>query len=122
MLAAELIVAPPNATFPTPYLYASTRNVPRPGGDVITVFSTISPSTPSPTIPIVNEVETGLNHLRGFILFGPDDRYLIAGGANGGGIKIFERVDGGKDLKELAYLPVEGDGSGLCPTNFVSLD
>lgn len=122
MLAAELVISLPNSTFPIPYLYASTRNVPGPGGDVITIYSTISPSSPSSTIPVVKEVETGLDHLRGFILFGPDDRYLIAAGANGGGIKVYERVDGGMDLKELAHLPVEGGGPGLCPTSFVSLD
>jgi hypothetical protein len=33
---------------------------------------------------------------------GMDDRWLIAGGVNEGGVSVFERVDGGKGLRVVA--------------------
>lgn len=39
-------------------------------------------------------VSTGLEHLRGTVFFGPDDHSLIASGANGGGVQVFELADG----------------------------
>ncbi|KZT27154.1 putative isomerase YbhE [Neolentinus lepideus HHB14362 ss-1] len=95
MLAAEILLA----TTPSPFLYVSNRNDPSPGGDSIAIFS-LSPSG----LERIGEVKTGLHHLRGMILFGQDDKYLIAGGVNGGeggvGVKVFERIDGGMGLKE----------------------
>ena len=40
--------------------------------------------------------------MRGILFGGLDDKYLVAGGVNGGGVKIFERTDGGRRLKEVA--------------------
>jgi hypothetical protein len=45
---------------------------------------------------------------------GPDDKWLVAGGALGGGVKVFERVDGGKGLKVVA-----ANSSVEAPTGFL---
>ncbi|KLO04604.1 putative isomerase YbhE [Schizopora paradoxa] len=117
MLAAELLLAPPSASFPDAYLYASNRNDPHPEGDTIAIFKPYSSADPS--LKLIAEVRTGLAHLRGMIFFGPDDRFLIAGGALGGGVKVFERIERGASLKEIALLPVSmGD---LKPTGFALL-
>ncbi|KAL1682693.1 Lactonase, 7-bladed beta-propeller-domain-containing protein [Schizophyllum commune] len=97
-LPAELLIPPPNATFPTPYIYVSDRNDPSPEGDLISI---LEPVDASKKLKLVAQVRSGLNHLRGLVFGGPDDKYLIAGGQNGGGVKVFERVDGGKGLKEI---------------------
>ena len=124
MLAAELLITPPNLIFKKPYVYVSNRNDPHPEGDTIAVFSTVTPSEPKLTL--LSETRTGLRHLRGMVFFGEDERFLIAGGANGGGVKVFERIDDGSTLKEVASLGVEAAGSGagdagFCPTGFLVL-
>jgi 6-phosphogluconolactonase (cycloisomerase 2 family) len=95
MLAAEILIPKPNASFPTSYIYVSNRNDPHPEKDTIAIFD-------PKTMEMVGEVRTGLQHLRGMVFGGEDERWLVAGGAQGGGIKIFERVNGGKGLKEIA--------------------
>lgn len=97
MLVAEILIPPPNASYPTPYVYVSNRNDPSPEGDTIAIFTT--------DLELVAEVRTGLNHVRGMVFGGPDDKWLVAGGAIGGGITVFERVDGGKGLKKIAHNP-----------------
>lgn len=98
MLAAEILIPPPNELFSTPYIYVSNRNDPSPEGDVIAIFSAADPEK----LELVAEVRSGLKHLRGMLFGGPDLKYLIAGGVHGGGVKVFERIDGGKGLKEVA--------------------
>jgi hypothetical protein len=98
MLAAEILIPTPNATFPTPYIYISNRNDPSPGGDTIAIFSIANPDT----LDLIAEVRTGLKNVRGMAFGGPDDKWLVAGGVTEGGVKIFERVDGGKGLKVIA--------------------
>lgn len=110
MFAAEILLPAPNARFPTPYVYVSNRNDPEPGDDTVAVFSTADAEG---GMQLVAEVRTGLKHLRGMEFGGPDDRWLIAGGVLGGGVKVFERVDGGKGLKEVASLELEA------PTGFL---
>lgn len=109
MLAAEVLIPTPNATFSHPYLYASNRNDPSPEGDSIVIFSIADPEK----LEIVAEVRTGLRHLRGMQFGGPDNRWLVAGGVFGQGVKIFERIDGGKGLKQIAAVDVEA------PTGFL---
>ncbi|KAL1748644.1 Lactonase, 7-bladed beta-propeller-domain-containing protein [Schizophyllum fasciatum] len=99
LLPAEIQIPPPSATFPTPYIYVSDRNDPSPEGDLISI---IAPVDASKKLKMVAQVRSGLKHLRGMVFGGPDDKYLIAAGQNGGGVKVFERVDGGKGLKEVA--------------------
>ncbi|KAG6817515.1 hypothetical protein H0H93_007163 [Arthromyces matolae] len=98
MLAAEVLIPKPNSTYPTPYLYLSNRNDPSPEGDIISIFAISGPDT----LELVTEVRSGLNHLRGMVFGGVDDKWLVAGGANGGGVKVFERIDGGRNLKVIA--------------------
>lgn len=61
-------------------------------------------------------MRTGLNHIRG-MQFSKDGKYLIVGGANGGGVKIFEWI--GKEeegwAKEVASVELEA------PTDFLWL-
>jgi 6-phosphogluconolactonase (cycloisomerase 2 family) len=107
MLVAEILLPPLSSEFPTSYLYVSNRNDPSPEGDTIAIFS-----VEGGKLELVNEVRTGLNHLRAFA-FEDSGRWLVAGGANGGGVKMYERVDGGRDLKEVASVAVDQ------PTSFL---
>ncbi|KAI0683998.1 putative isomerase YbhE [Cytidiella melzeri] len=109
MLAAEILLPKPNRSFPSPYLYVSNRNDPSPEGDVIAIFSV---EDPEKLVPVA-EVRSGLKHLRGMQFGGSDDKYLVAGGAQGGGVKVFERVDGGKGLKGVASINLNA------PTGFL---
>jgi len=107
MLAAEILIPPSNAAFPNTYIYVSNRDEPNPMGDTITIFE-------PGTMEMVGEVRTGLKHLRGMLFGGEDNKWLVAGGAQGGGVKIFERIDGGKGLKEVAKTE-----EVLAPTSFL---
>jgi len=109
MLAAEILIPTPTSSFPTPYLYCSNRNDPSPEGDIIAIFA-IS----GETLELVTEVRTGLNHVRGMLFGGPDDKWLVAGGLNGGGVKVFERIEGGKNLRFVA-----GNTEVLATTGFL---
>jgi len=126
-LAAELLLAPAlkedacngsrncsgyGGTHSTPFLYATNRNDPSAAGDPVAIFSLEDPAKPT----LIAEVHTGLQHLRGAMIGGEDGRWIILGGMLGGGVKVYERVDGGRSLKEIAALPdIEG------PTNFLWL-
>ncbi|KDQ07996.1 hypothetical protein BOTBODRAFT_38331 [Botryobasidium botryosum FD-172 SS1] len=105
--AAELILSPTNKKFPKPFLYASNRNVSPdttlldPRGDTIAIF------TPEP-LKLVKHVYTGLNQIRGMAIGGPNNEYILAAGILGGGVVVYERINGGADLKELARLTKEG--------------
>ncbi|KAI6043462.1 Lactonase, 7-bladed beta-propeller-domain-containing protein [Pisolithus marmoratus] len=101
MTTAEILLPEPNATFSVPYIYVSNRDDPNPEGDTIAIFSLANGETEP---ELVTEVRTGLNHLRGMSFGGEDNKWLIAGGVEGGGVKIFERVHGGKDLRMVASL------------------
>ncbi|CAG8600542.1 9357_t:CDS:2, partial [Acaulospora colombiana] len=94
LYAGELLMAHEPSTL----IYASNREDPSPEGDAIAIFQT-NPLTK------VASIRTGLKHLRGVALVGENDAYLIAGGMNGGGIKIYERVSPDQGyLKEIASL------------------
>ncbi|KAJ7760484.1 Lactonase, 7-bladed beta-propeller-domain-containing protein [Mycena metata] len=109
MLAAELLIPEPNSTFATPYAYVSNRNNPSEGGDTIAIFS-----IEGDALELVVEISTGLKHLRGMAFGGPDNKWLVAGGAMGGGVKVFERIEGGKGLKVVAT-----NSSVEAPTGFL---
>jgi len=98
-LAAEIMCPPVSEAYPTHYLYVSNRNDPSPEGDVISIFEIGADGV----FMLINEVRTGLTHARG-MAFDEEHKYLVVGGTFGKGVKIFERVAGGKDLKEIAYL------------------
>jgi hypothetical protein len=91
------------------FLYATNRNDPSPEGDTLAIFSLEVPTAPA----LIQEVHTGLRHMRGAAIGGQDGRYIIVGGMLGGGVKMFERIDGGRSVMEIAALPdIEG------PTGF----
>ncbi|KAL5531884.1 hypothetical protein ACEPAF_5447 [Sanghuangporus sanghuang] len=119
MLAAEILCPPPNPIFPDAYIYVSNRNDPRPHGDLISIFSVHKDG--QMVLERIGDVPTGLAHVRGFLFFGPDDRYVVVGGANGGGVKVFERIDRGRSMREVAHLPASDGGAGLAPTAFLVL-
>ncbi|KAG8899093.1 hypothetical protein FRB99_006944 [Tulasnella sp. 403] len=113
MLGAEVLLSEATAAYPEALVYASNRNDPHEAGDSIAIFSTADSAS---GFQLVNEVRTGLNHLRAVAFGGKEDKYLVAGGLNGGGIKIFERVDQGKSLRQIAHLE---HGVVERPTSFV---
>jgi len=110
MGAAEILVPNPNETYPEPYLYVSNRDDPSPEGDTIAIFSLADKEKPR----LVGEVRTGLKHIRGIVFGGPDDKWLVAGGVKGGGVKVFERIEGGKNLRVVAE-----NGDIKAPTAFL---
>ncbi|KAF9461856.1 Lactonase, 7-bladed beta-propeller-domain-containing protein [Collybia nuda] len=116
MLAAEILLPPPNAAFPAPYIYFSNRNDPTAGGDTISIFAIGGGGGGGGGggLELVGEVKTGLEHVRGMMFGGEDDRWLVVGGANGGGVRVFERVEGGRGLRFVA-----GDESVVAPTGFL---
>jgi len=93
-------------------LYLSNRNDPSPEGDIISIFSIQNPDS----LDLIGEIRTGLRHVRGMMFGGPDDKYLIAGGVNGGGVRMFERIDGGRSLRLIAT-----NDSIQSPTDFLWL-
>lgn len=111
MLAAEILIPTPNERFPDPYLYVSNRNDPSPEGDTVSIFSIVDDA-----LDLISEVPTGLNHARGMAFGGPDSEWLVIGGTKGGGVKIFQRIEGGKNLKLVAH-----DPSVQSPTGFAWL-
>lgn len=90
--AAELLISPSKQ-----YLYASNRNIATassaidPQGDTIAVLST------SPKLHVVAQVHTGLQQIRGMQI-SPDGKYIAAAGLVGGGLAVFEVVNGGANL------------------------
>ncbi|KAF7373083.1 Isomerase YbhE [Mycena sanguinolenta] len=101
--AAELLLSPTSLEYPHPYLYASNRNIggtPDPRGDSIAIFDPIS----KPELALVKQVFTGLVEIRGMELGLGEvgESYLVAMGAVSGGMVIYKRTDGGKDLVEVA--------------------
>lgn len=113
MSAAEILLPEPNASFPETFIYTSNRNDPHSEGDTIAIFS-LAAGEGQPEL--VNEVRTGLIHVRGMAFGGDEDKYLIVGGVEGGGVKVFERIDGGKGLQEIAKLGEDVVGR---PTGFL---
>lgn len=109
MLAAEILLPTPNKSFPKPYLYVSNRNDPSAEGDVISIYAVSKPEK----LELVAEVRSGLTHVRSMVFGGPDDQYLVAGGAFAPGVKVFQRVKGGKGLKEIASIDLPA------PTSFL---
>ena len=110
LLAAEVLLPRPGAAFPDPLVYVSNRDDPAPEGDTIAIFEAAGED-----LAYVREVRSGLRHLRGMVFGGPGDRWLIAGGVKGGGVKVFERVEGGRGLREVASIELEA------PTGFLWL-
>jgi len=116
---AELLLAPAlqengcngeSGARSAPFLYATNRYDPSAEGDTVAIFSLDDPAAPT----LVAEVHTGLQNLRGAAVGGEDGRWMVLGGMQGGGVKVYERVDRGRSLKEIAALPdIEGPAGFL---------
>lgn len=104
--AAELLAPPKSTASPIQYLYATNRNIANrspdgdhdPRGDPIAIFE----ASADGTLTLVKQVYTGLEELRG-VEFGAvgsgAEEYLVATGAQSGGVAVYKRVDGGADLE-----------------------
>ncbi|KAF8518678.1 putative isomerase YbhE [Hysterangium stoloniferum] len=98
--AAEIQIPVPMDECSQKYIYTSNRQIngtEDPLGDTIAIFSLEDDGS----FELVKHVPTGVNNLRGFIL-DPSGRYLVLGGNVSGGVKVFERIDGGADLVLVA--------------------
>ncbi|EIN04630.1 putative isomerase YbhE [Punctularia strigosozonata HHB-11173 SS5] len=105
MAAGEILIPPPSPAFPVPYVYVSNRNtgVLPPEGDAVAVFEPVFRSPSDVELKLVTHVFTGLDQIRGMIVGGPEDRYLIAGGVAGSaGVVMLERTQGGRNLTIVA--------------------
>lgn len=106
--AAELLISPISTLKASRYLYASNRNIGSaldPLGDTIAILST------SPSLHVVNQVHTGLQQIRGMQI-SADGKYIAAAGLVGGGLAIFEVVDGGANLTLSARYTGAGSVEG----------
>ncbi|KAH7343177.1 Lactonase, 7-bladed beta-propeller-domain-containing protein [Rhizoctonia solani] len=92
--AAELILSPVSSAFPTQYLYATNRGD---SNDAVAIVSIANG-----TLAIVTHVHTGINYVRGAALSPGDGKYLAVAGQNSGDVVIFERINGGTGLKQIA--------------------
>ncbi|CAE7131687.1 unnamed protein product [Rhizoctonia solani] len=92
--AAELLLSPVSSAFPTQYLYATNR------GDSSDAVAIVDIS--GNTIKIIKHVRTGVNYARGAAFSPGDGKYLAVAGQNSGDVAIFERINGGTDLKQIA--------------------
>jgi 6-phosphogluconolactonase (cycloisomerase 2 family) len=121
MFAAEILVSKPIRTGGLPHLYVSNRDDSSEDGDTIAIFSLIDEVNGQPKeIPqLVKQVSTGLKHVRGISFGGADDKWLIAGGVNEGGVKVFNRVKGDKGEESLEF--VAQNQNIEKPTSFVWL-
>ncbi|KAG1888886.1 Lactonase, 7-bladed beta-propeller-domain-containing protein [Suillus fuscotomentosus] len=84
MFAAEILLPKPNTSFPETFIYTPNRNDPHSEGYTIAIFS-LAAREGQPEL--VNEVRTGLIHVRGMVFGGDEDKYLVVGGVEGGGVK-----------------------------------
>ncbi|KAF7303818.1 putative isomerase YbhE [Mycena indigotica] len=102
--AGEILIPAASQSFPKQYIYVSNRNtgVQTPTGDSIAIFENVGQGTAREHLKLVTQVFTGLDQIRG-MEFSRDGRYLVAAGKAGdAGVVVYERVDGGRNLKELA--------------------
>jgi 6-phosphogluconolactonase (cycloisomerase 2 family) len=101
--AAEILMPSPSSSFPSSFIYASNRNTgtPDPRGDSIAIVQFVSIAGRTAEFRIVNQVFTGLQQIRG-MAFSDDGQFLVAAGSQSGGVKVFERTDGGEGLTEVA--------------------
>ncbi|KAF7369147.1 putative isomerase YbhE [Mycena venus] len=126
--AAEILISTPTDAFPTPLIYVSNRNispnVTDPRGDTIAIFEFVNGTDSSTTnvrrmlrrrlsqrqdanattggqLNLVAQIPTGLQQIRSMALGRVDDggdEFIIAGANTEGGVAIFQRVDGGRNL------------------------
>ncbi|KAJ7768198.1 Lactonase, 7-bladed beta-propeller-domain-containing protein [Mycena metata] len=123
--AAEILISTPTDAFPNPLIYVSNRNispnVTDPAGDTIAIFEFINGTESSTTgntrrmqrrvrrqdagtggqLKLIAQIPTGLQQIRSMALGRVDDggdEFIIAGANTEGGVAVFQRVDGGRNL------------------------
>ncbi|EUC66213.1 lactonase, 7-bladed beta-propeller, partial [Rhizoctonia solani AG-3 Rhs1AP] len=96
LTAAELLLSSVSSAFPTQYLYATNR------GDTSDAVAIVSIA--NNTLNVVAHVRTGVNFIRGAALSPGDGKYLAITGQNDGSAAIFERINGGTGLKQIARI------------------
>ncbi|CAE6432408.1 unnamed protein product [Rhizoctonia solani] len=106
LTAAELLLSPVSSAFPTQYLYATNRGDP---SDAIAIVSIADN-----TLKVIAHVRTGINFVRGAALSPGDGKYLAIAGQNSGDAAIFERINGGTGLKQVARV------SGFSQPTFIT--
>ncbi|KZT34874.1 hypothetical protein SISSUDRAFT_1064960 [Sistotremastrum suecicum HHB10207 ss-3] len=109
--ASELVIRPqldPYSRTVGTHILVSHRNDRNPRGDAISIF------TPYPHFEQVGEVRPGLRSIEG-MRFSDDGKYLIVGGVEAGGVKIFEWNGKYKEgwMKEVACADVESPSDFL---------
>jgi len=122
MFAAEILVSKSIRTDGVPHLYVSNREDSSDEGDTIAIFSLIDKENgkePKEIPELVKQARTGLTHVRGMSFGGPNDEWLIAGGVNKGGVKVFKRVLNDKGGEDLEFVTENKDIEK--PTAFVWL-
>jgi len=113
--AGEILISHPSSKFPNPYVYVSNRNTGKTDsrGDTIAIFEHVTKTSThrrqqvtTDSLVLVVQVYTGLNQIRGMQLgrlVDGGDEYLVASGVVGtGGVVIFKRTNGGRNLVEVA--------------------
>ncbi|KAJ7220613.1 Lactonase, 7-bladed beta-propeller-domain-containing protein [Mycena pura] len=128
--AAEILISTPTDQFPTPLIYVSNRNispnVTDPKGDTIAIFEFVNGTdcagdkgntkrmlrgrkhrddTAGGQLKLVAQIPTGLQQIRSMALGRVDDggdEFIIAGANTEGGVAVFRRVDGGRNLTLVA--------------------
>ncbi|KAJ7579351.1 Lactonase, 7-bladed beta-propeller-domain-containing protein [Mycena floridula] len=107
--AAEILIPEVTRRFQTPYIYVSNRNtgpILDPRGDSIAIFEHVNQGRPNEGLVLVKQVFTGLDQIRGMEIgleSNGGDEFLIAAGVAGtAGVVVYRRVDGGRDLVEVA--------------------
>ncbi|TCD69333.1 hypothetical protein EIP91_008089 [Steccherinum ochraceum] len=98
--AGEILLTEASPQFNQPFIYASNRNtgpVVDPRGDAIAIFSV------EPELKFVKHVYTGLQQIRGMMVGGPQNEFLVASGVAGdAGVIMLQRSKGGADLEIVA--------------------
>lgn len=96
------MLIPPTPSGAPTLIYASNRNIGTedPAGDTIAIVQFTTQGNQS-SFKIVKQVPTGLQQIRG-MAFSDDGQFLVAGGSKSGGIKVFQRINDGTDLKFVA--------------------
>lgn len=123
--AAEILIPQTTPEYPTPYIYVSNRNTgtvdPEGKGDTIAIFEHVNKGKRDEALRLVKQFYTGLEQVRGLAVAEScegGEKYLVAAAAAGtGGIAVFERTEGGKNLVEVARnteVPVRTSFAFLC--------
>ncbi|TFY83352.1 hypothetical protein EWM64_g659 [Hericium alpestre] len=99
--AAEILLPALNQRFQKAFVYTSNRNTGStvdPHGDTIAIWSI----EPEGKVTLVRQVYTGLQQVRGMMIGGDDDEFIVAGGVVGtGGVLVLKRTEGGSNLEEV---------------------